>query len=176
MDDTGQLLSLSEFQPSVGVPAAKAARLQRVTVDTGQVVCVENATAFYEYVRHAGGRSAALCLWGNPSPACRHLLRCLERDLPAGVELCVWADIDYGGFRILAQLREHVSQRFRPYHMDVETFEAHARWSRPLTRSDERNLRRLLRHPALLDMRPVIEHMLARGLKLEQEAVTLHPD
>ena len=87
--------------------------------------------------------------------------------------LLAWADLDYGGLRILAQLRAHVSRRFRPYRMDVETLEAHARWAQPLTRGDARNLRRLMRHATLVDMRPVIEHMLARGLKLEQEAVVL---
>ncbi len=100
----------------------------------------------------------------------------LERELPAGEALRVWADLDYGGLRILAQLRGHVSQRFSPACMDVETFEAHVRWSRSLTRSDARNLCRLLRHPALPDMQQIIEHMLARGLKFEQEAVTLHPE
>jgi hypothetical protein len=55
--------------------------------------------------------------------------------------------------------------------MDIETFETHALLARPLTARDEQNLKRLSRHPALADVRPVIEHLLKRGLKLEQEAV-----
>ncbi len=66
----------------------------------------------------------------------------------------------------LSPITGHVSERFRPYCMDVETFEAHVGWSRLLTGSYARNPRRLLRHPVIPDMRPVIEHMLARGLKL----------
>ncbi|MBN1889274.1 MAG: DUF2399 domain-containing protein [Thermoflexales bacterium] len=173
VDETGIVLSLDEFYPSVGLPAAQASRLARVEVDASRVVCVENPTAFYELVRHEGDGLAALCLWGNPSPACRYLLVCLTQALPPDVPLQVWADLDYGGLRILAHLRHKVSPRFEPYRMDVPTFEAHAAWARPLARGDARNLRRLAAHPLLADVSPLIEHMLARGLKLEQEAVTL---
>jgi hypothetical protein len=169
VDEAGQVMSVGEFHPSVGLPAAQAAGLQRVTVDAPCVICVENPATFYELVRRAPD-AAAICLWGNPSPACRHLLRCLPED----VLLSVWADLDYGGLSILAQLREQVAGRARaaPHRMDVETLETHAAWARPLTPGDKRNLARLMRRPSLADMQPLIAHMLQRGLKLEQEAVT----
>jgi hypothetical protein len=55
--------------------------------------------------------------------------------------------------------------------MDMATLDAHAQWGKPLTRVDEKNLARLAYHPLLTDMRPLIAHMLARGIKLEQEAI-----
>ncbi len=149
-----QLITLGEFYPSVGLPTAQAARLRRVTVATPNVICIENPTSFYELIRNATTHSAlktqhsVLCLWGNPSPACRHLLSCL----PAETQLWVWADIDYGGLNILAQLREQVNPHARPYLMDIETLEAHAQWAHPLTPADSQNLTRLLRRPALADM------------------------
>ena len=184
VDDAGQVMSLGEFDPSVGLPATQAHHARRVNVEAGRVVCVENPTAFYELVRHAKGKPteapalssdplAALCLWGNPSPACRHLLRRLVAELPEAVSLYVWADIDYGGLNIMAQLREQVSPRFEPYRMDVKTLEAHARWARPLTSGDVRNLNRLAGRASLAAMRPLLVHMLERGLKLEQEAIIL---
>jgi hypothetical protein len=173
VDADGQVTSLAEFCPSVGIPTALAARVERVRVDTARVVCVENLTPFYELVRHEGRGLAAVCLWGNPSPASRHLLRCLAGELPPDVPLLLWADIDYGGLNILAQLRRQVSRRFAPYRMDISTLEAHAHWAHPLSAADERNLARLRHHPALADVRPLIEHMLRRGIKLEQEAVGL---
>lgn len=177
-DDAGQVMTLGEFHPSVGIPAMQALRLRRVTVSTSNVLCIENPTSFYELIRNIAPRpvgtqsairdpQSAICLWGNPSPACRQLLRCLPDD----VRIQVWADIDYGGLNILAQLRERVNAKAAPYCMDMETLEAHARWARPLTPADVKNLTRLLRRPALADMRPLIAHMTQRGLKLEQEAV-----
>jgi len=166
IDEVGQVMSLGEFHPSVGMPAAQAARLHRAAVDTPRVICVENPTTFYELVRHIPD-VATVCLWGNPSPACRHLLR----RLPDDVALHVWADLDYGGLNILAQLREQVNARAAPYRMDIETLEAHAAWARPLTAGDVKNLARLARRLSLADRQPLIAHMLQRGLKLEQEAV-----
>jgi hypothetical protein len=84
----------------------------------------------------------------------------------------VWADLDYGGLNILAQLRRLVHPRFVPYLMDEDTLDAHVAWAKPLTPGDERALARLARHPHLVDARPLIQHMLARGFKLEQEAIS----
>lgn len=175
VDAYGQVISLSEFYPAVGIPAALAGRVQQATVEAGRVVCVENLTSFYELVQHEGADLAALCLWGNPAPAVRHLLRCLERDLPLRVPLQLWADVDCGGLGILAQLRQHVSPRFTPYRMDRPTLEAHAHWAHPLSAGDRRGLARLRRHPALGDTVPLIDYMLAREIKLEQEAVSTAP-
>ncbi len=172
----GQVVTLDSFYPAVGVPAVMAGRVQHVSVDAGQterVVCVENLASFYESVRYEGDGLAALCLWGNPAPAVRHLLAHLAETLPAGIPLQVWADLDYGGLNILAQLRRLVSPRFLPYRMDEATLDAHSHWARPLTDNDRRLLVRLQGHAALADMQPVIAHMLTRGLKLEQEAVQL---
>jgi hypothetical protein len=170
VDEAGQKLSLGEFYPSAGLPASQAARVRRVSVDAARVVCVENQTTFYELIRHEGEDLAAICLWGNPSPACRNLLQSLAQTLPEHVPLLVWADLDYGGLSILAQLRR-LCPRFAPYRMDVATLDAHAQWGKPLTRADVKNLARLAYHPLLHDMRPLIAHMLARGIKLEQEAI-----
>jgi len=175
-DAQGQVTSLAEFFPSVGIPSALAARVQRVWVKAARVVCVENLTSFYELVRCEGQGLAALCLWGNPSPASRHLLRCLAGSLPPDVPLLLWADVDCGGLSILAQLRREVSPRFAPYRMDCATLDAHARWAHPLSPADERNLARLRRSPTLSDAGPLIDHMLARGIKLEQEAIDVARD
>lgn len=170
VDEAGQKLSLGEFYPSAGLPSSQAARVRQVRVDAARVVCVENQTTFYELIRHEGQGLAAICLWGNPSPACRGLLHRLAQTLPERVPLLAWADLDYGGLSILAQLRR-LCPRFAPYRMDMATLDAHAQWGKPLTRADEKNLARLAYHPLLADMQPLIAHMLARGIKLEQEAI-----
>jgi hypothetical protein len=173
----GQIVTMHAFYPAAGVPALMTARLQSVAVDTAavdRVVCVENLTTFYELIRYERARLAALCLWGNPAPAVRHLLACLAGTLPAEVPLQVWADLDWGGLNILESLRRTVSPRFEPYRMDIATFEAHLRWARPLTDRDRERLARSLGHAALSDLRPLVEHLLAQGLKLEQEAIRLY--
>lgn len=174
VDEMGQVLSLNQFIPSVGIPSIQAAHLQRVTTRAQAVICIENLTTFHEMSRISldKNRPALICLMGNPSPACRHLLFCLEKSLPETHPLYVWADLDYGGLNILDQLRRQVGPRCIPYRMDVETLDAFAAFARPLTQNDRHNFERLLARPYLNDMRPVIAHLLKRGIKLEQEAVS----
>jgi hypothetical protein len=173
-DAEGQVMNLANFYPSVGIPAALAAQVRQAKVESDRVVCVENLSAFYELVRYEDKGLAAICLWGNPSPAMRHLLRCLTESLPESVPLLLWADIDFGGLNILAQLRRYISPRFVPYRMDIATLDAHAKWAQPLTKNDERNLTQLRQQAALSDMTSLIDHMLLEGIKLEQEAVSFN--
>ncbi len=93
------------------------------------------------------------------------------RLVPASSPIYHWSDLDYGGFNILSQLRRFVDERVQPYCMDIATLEANYERSRPLTVSDRANLKKLLQRPELRDVRPVIEHLLKRGVKLEQEGV-----
>ncbi len=174
----GQVVTLDGFYPAVGVPAIMAARLQRVEVDLAavrRVVCVENLASFHELIRYEGTGLAALCLWGNPAPAVRHLLSRLAETLPTDIPLQVWADLDYGGLNILAQLRRLITPRVIPHRMNRQTLDVHSAWARPLTENDRRLLMRLQGRPSLEDEQPVIARMLERGLKLEQEAVRLAP-
>ena len=168
--NNGEILNLSGFVPSIGFPAAQTSSLQ--TVQAKSVLCIENLTTFFAFIQqteHAtrSTQHAVICTYGNPSPAVRRVLRLLPETTP----IYLWSDLDYGGFNILSQLRRFVSEQIQPHLMDIDTLEANIPRARPLTASDQTHLKRLLLRPELRDVRPVIEHMLKRGLKLEQEGV-----
>jgi hypothetical protein len=176
-DRAGQVISLGEFIPSVGLPAVQAAQIERVSVHADMVVCIENLTTFHTMAGSLAKNPHAqsmvlLCLAGNPSPACRRLLLRLVECMKDSVPLYAWADLDYGGFNILSQLRREVSPHFMPYKMDIETLTRFVRFARPLTPADQRNLDRQMNRHELEDVRPVMEYMRKHGLKLEQEAIT----
>lgn len=181
--DNGEILNLGGFAPSVGFPAAQISSLQSVRADS--VLCIENLTTFHQYIRqrergdrHADKHASAdngicnlshslICTYGNPSPAIRRVLRLLPKTTP----ISLWSDLDYGGFNILSQLRRTVNEQIQPFLMDIETLESNIPRARPLTASDRTNLKRLLLNANLRDVRSIIEHLLQRGLKLEQEGV-----
>jgi DNA topoisomerase VI subunit A len=135
-------------------------------------LCIENLTTFYEFLRAGPAQSpgfAALCTLGNPAPSIRRLLRLVPNRVP----IYLWADLDYGGFNILSQLRQLVRADVKPFHMDIATFDAYSQLARPLTENDARHLKRLAARPELQDVLPVIQHLLHRRLKLEQEAISI---
>ncbi len=168
--ENGEILDLSGFVPFIGFPAAQTSSLQSVRAES--VLCIENLTTFHQYIQqtpHAprATQHAVICTYGNPSPAIRRILRLL----PETTLILLWSDLDYGGFNILSQLRRLVSEQTQPYLMDTDTLEANISRARPLTTTDQINFKRLLTRPELRDVYPVIEHLLKRGLKLEQEGV-----
>lgn len=169
--DSGEILSLGGFVPSVGFPAAQTASIQSISVHAEAVLCIENLTTFHEFARKQNPGSptfATVCTMGNPSPSFRRILRLISGQTP----IYLWADLDCGGFKILSQLRQSIEPRLQPYFMDIATFDTYAHLSRPLTQSDERSLKKLAPRPELHDVRPVIMHLLECGLKLEQEAIS----
>ena len=191
-DINGQIINLDSFIPSLGFSTSQITSVQKITIHAESVLCIENLTSFHQYTRLAeyeipgteqvdrytckhqnnGTRStshATLCLMGNPSPSIRHLLRLIPKKIP----IYVWSDMDYGGFKILSQLRKQVSPRIQAYLMDIATFNAYAHFARPLTASDVRGLKHLILNPNLKDVRPTIDHLVQRGLKLEQEAIRI---
>jgi DNA topoisomerase VI subunit A len=169
---TGEILSLGGFTPSIGFPAAQIETIQSVTIHANSVLCIENLTSFHEFLRTQETRKtehATLCLMGNPSPLIRRLLRLVPETTP----IHLWSDLDYGGFNILSQLRRSVRHQIHSYLMDISTFEKYAHLSRPLTQTDIRKLKHLCDRPELFDIRSTIEHLIHRGLKLEQEAIQI---
>ena len=169
---SGEILSLGSFAPSIGFPATQIETIQSVAIHANSVLCIENLTSFHEFLRAhdtCNKQYATICLMGNPSPAIRRLLRLILKTKP----IHLWADIDFGGFNILSQLRRGVSSRIQPYLMDISTFEKHAHLSRPLTQTDIRNLKHLCTRSELADIRSALEHLVHRGLKLEQEAIQI---
>jgi len=167
---SGEILSLGGFAPSVGFPATQIDTIQSISIHADSVLCIENLTSFYEYIRDRGTDSnqyAIICLMGNPSPPIRRLLQLIPETTP----IYLWSDMDYGGFNILSQMRRYIRHQIHPYLMDIPTFEAYAHLSRPLTSADLRNLRRLLKCPELADVQPIVDHLVHHGLKLEQEAI-----
>ena len=169
---SGEILSLGGFTPSVGFPAAQIETIQSVDIHSNSVLCIENLTSFHEFVRAKGtdnGQYAIICLMGNPSPSIRRLLHLIPETTPVHL----WSDMDYGGFNILLQLRRYIRYQIPPYLMDISTFKKYAHLARPLTQTDIRNLKHLCTQPELIDVRKTVEHLIQRGLKLEQEAIQI---
>ena len=167
----GEILSLGGFIPSVGFPATQIETIQSVSIHADSVLCIENLTSFHEFIRARSiddnSQYAIICLMGNPSPLIRRLLRFIPETTP----IYLWSDMDYGGFNILSQMRRHVRHQIHPHLMDIPTFEKYAHLSRPLTQTDIRNLKQLCTKAELFDVKSIIEHLIHRGLKMEQEAI-----
>jgi len=162
-------LDLASFAPSVALSAAMLRDAKVVECRAAGVVTVENATSFNELLAVRPPRALAIYIGGFASPAALGLLKQIRAARPS-TPFFHWGDLDAGGLRILAHLREQVGA-VRPLAMDAETFEAHRAQAQPLTAGDREALQRLRALPLLSDCVALIDRLLAANLKLEQEAV-----
>jgi hypothetical protein len=133
------------------------------------VVTVENATSFHELLTLRPPDVLALYIGGFASPSTLALLHAVRAAVPT-VGLYHWGDLDPGGLRILAHLRSSLGD-VRPLAMEQATFAQHCQHAQPLSQQDRKTLKSLRQHPRLADCTSLIDHLLAEGSKLEQEAV-----
>lgn len=165
------LLDLELFYPSVALSAATLRMASIAECAATRVITVENSTSFSELAVRRAPSDLIIYTGGFASPTVINLLRQLRTAQPQ-ILLLHWGDLDAGGLRILAHLRREVGA-IEPLAMDVATFEQHRAHTQPLTVNDRRALEQLRTVPELTDCGALIDHLLATGLKLEQEAVAL---
>jgi hypothetical protein len=166
----GRLLDLTVFTPSVALSAAMLREAEVAECRAVSLVTVENATSFNELIAVRPPQTLAVYIGGFASPAALGLLKQI-RAASAATLFSHWGDLDAGGLRILAHLREQAGV-IRPVAMDAETLESHRAHAQPLTLNDREALRRLRALPLLSDCARLIDRLLAANLKLEQEAVS----
>lgn len=163
-------VDLRAFSPDLGLPVHAVSRLEVVSLPARYLLTVENRTAFYDQVAAFPGDGLVLYLGGFPNRARRLLLERLSAAAPA-LPLYHWGDLDYGGLAILACLRRTLARPIHAHQMDPAALDHGQASGRPLTRADRCNLERLLEDEMLEDCRAVIQALLRRGIKLEQEAL-----
>ncbi|OGS99023.1 MAG: hypothetical protein A3F73_10425 [Gallionellales bacterium RIFCSPLOWO2_12_FULL_59_22] len=95
-------------RPYTGLPAGTVKRLASIPT---MIMTIENLTTFHSEAKRSCDEPILLIYTaGMPSPAWRAMYVRLLHDLPNGVPVCHWGDIDEGGFRIAAVLaREALS-------------------------------------------------------------------
>ncbi|HET9221279.1 MAG TPA: Wadjet anti-phage system protein JetD domain-containing protein [Roseiflexaceae bacterium] len=164
-------IDLKPFQPSVALSAAMLRDADVVACDARALVTVENATSFSELLAARPAELLAVYTGGFASPSLIRLL-CAIRTARPDLPLLHWGDLDAGGLRILAHLREHVGD-VAPLAMSPAIFDAYHAFAQPLTPTDQTTLTALREHVALADCVSLIDTMLADGKKLEQEAVDI---
>lgn len=134
------------------------------------VLTIENLTTFHLAADALKDRVDGLVVFtgGMPSPAWVSAFRRLTGDLPNATQFYHWGDIDLGGFRIAARLREVAvlaSASLQPWLMDVTAHEGGTEVSD--------SIRDAMRAAALRSGWTSLQELPAMRLEQEQIAVRL---
>lgn len=174
-NESVQEIDLSRLRGDIALSTESVRSLTDVAVSGERIVTVENLTSFHDYPAQD---DFVIYLGGFHNKVKRDFLVSLYQQNPQK-EYRHFGDIDAGGFYILEHLKRKTGIPFRSLYMDMATLRQYEADQKPLTDNDRKRLQQLWeamqdqkrRGECLEDYGEVIEYMLNKGCKLEQEAV-----
>lgn len=161
----GQMIDFSQLNGDIGISSVMLDSIDKIEVTGNKVITVENLTTFNRFCEE---NAVIIYLGGYHNTHRRNFIRKLYAQNPDAAYYH-YGDIDAGGFYILLHLRNKTDIHFQPYHMDIETLQKYAEYTKRLTDNDRKRLKNLLD----TEFSEVIQYMLAHNCKLEQEALDI---
>lgn len=158
-----QMVDVSLIPGGIALSSESLKYIVKVVVVAQRLVTIENLTTYHEF---DSGDSAVMYLGGFHNTVKRNFLRRVNIDNP-NVEYYHFGDIDAGGFYILQHLNRETGLKFKSLNMDVATMEKYKAFTKKLTESDQKRLKKMLGG----EFDDVIRYMLENNCKLEQEAI-----
>lgn len=167
LDIAGQKFDLTGYPYVFAVPYRAFEFLNVLHVSVNRLITIENLTTF----NYFNDPDAVVVYLGGYSG--RHEIGLIKKVYESAGEMtCLhMGDIDWGGFRILMDLRKKTGLPFSAFHMGIEELEEYREECIPLTVRDRDGLAKLLEDPEAGEFRGVISFMLDNGYKLEQESL-----
>lgn len=135
-----------------------------------KVLTIENLTSFHRWQPEDGENVLVIYLGGFAGKGKREFLQAIHRTF-SDAKYLHFGDIDCGGFRIWRSLCERTGIPFKPYRMDLATWEEYRDRGRPLTAGDRKTLQKMRKDPYYADQQELFSRMLEEDVKLEQEII-----
>lgn len=173
---SGREADLNLFRPAIGLPVELLKTMELTDLGATVVLSVENLTSFYQLAKAAPPKVLIIYLGGYHNRYRRELFfKLQDYCLRTQQQVCFahWGDIDYGGFSILAHLRQKTGLPIRAVGMDEAMMRQYLALGSSFTKSYGKRLADLLQKPAFEEFYPTIRYMLEKGVRLEQEAIEI---
>jgi hypothetical protein len=170
----GRVIDTSLFPGGLGLSGTTIRAIERVTTTARRALTIENLTSYHQWIDvHAADAAKEVVIYtgGYPHRVLQELLGKLAEGMDLVTEVYHWGDIDLGGIRIFEYMKRHFFPALRPYRMDVDTLLAYEAVAGPVVDEYAEQLRVAAQDPQYAEWVPVLNAMLARGIRLEQESV-----
>lgn len=162
--DNGNCITVSPDVPfALFSPAVH--KIVSFEVADSKIMTVENLTSFN---RINEGDAFCIFLSGYHNSAKQDFLKKLSRQ-NQGKAYFHFGDIDPDGFFILENLRSKTGIDFKSYKMGIEELKKYADFAKPLEKNDVTKAKTLIENGKYTE---VMEYMLEKNVKLEQEIVS----
>ncbi|ERJ12245.1 Wadjet anti-phage system protein JetD domain-containing protein [Haloplasma contractile] len=162
-----ETINLDGLQGEIGLSTLLLKELEILELDVGRVLTIENLASFHMYNPK---KELVIYLGGYHNTIRREFLKQIHLFNQVSA-FDHWGDIDLGGFRILNHLRTKTGIPFNPYRMDLDTLKRYETYAMTFNTAYEKKLKELLAQEAYKKFHGVIEYMIEKGIRLEQEIV-----
>lgn len=159
---------IGELRQGIGISGEDIERIcfQDVT-QIRKVITIENLTTFFRWEEQD---SLMVYLGGYHNSVRRRLLTQIYHRLPEA-DYYHFGDIDAGGFLIYEDLCRKTGIPFKLYKMDRDHLMRYEKYGRTLTENDRARIEKILKENPDVEYADVLEYMLAKNVKLEQECM-----
>ena len=161
-----QIVDLKNFNCHFGFYSDHIRELEIIEMNVNKVLTVENWTSFNDLELED---TLIIYLGGFHNLAMTQFLHKIFHFLNTQAKYYHFGDIDAGGFYIFLNLLKKTDIPFQTWKMDLLTLQAYEKYAKALTPNDIVRLKKLQEEINA----PVIDYMLKKNIKLEQEIITI---
>jgi len=162
-------IDLSCFPYGTSINKETIHHIDALKVEANRIVTIENKAVYYEYIRDKKETELVIYLGGFFGRSTRKFISLLNNVIE-NIEFFHLSDVDLGGFRIFDYLNHQLSLEVIPLHMGVEDLEKKDLYAQAFNQSYEKKLKDYLEKYPKSVFKDVIEIILEKKIRLEQEA------
>lgn len=182
-----QPMSLNNLAGGIGLSSQAIQTIRIQSIDTNTILFIENLSSYHQLItgkvpahlaKHFSSRDEenplVIYTGGYPHHALRKFLLKMAtymKDTGKQLNIRHWGDIDYGGILIFEHLKRTYFPSIQPILMDVETFQTYSQYGMPFSNDYAIKLEKLLADDSYLEWHGVIQRMLEKNRRVEQEGV-----
>lgn len=164
----GKRVPVDVLSQGVGISGEDIDKLELVESNSiTSVMTIENLTSFFRCDKNG---CLMIYLGGYHNSVRRKLLKKIYQHLPEA-DYYHFGDIDVGGLDIFRDLCDKTGIPFEKYKMDVATLQENEYCGKPLTNNDRDRIAKLIKVTKDEDTLKLLEYMLEKNVKLEQECI-----
>ncbi|MCP3776367.1 DUF2220 domain-containing protein [Paenibacillus sp. MZ04-78.2] len=173
----GKQADTDAFPGGLGLSGETIDAMTHIFMPARYILTIENWTSYHQYLEQPSVRAGEVLViytGGYPHRVLQSFLGKLSQVISEAAnppELLHWGDIDLGGIRIFEWLRTSYFPELQPYRMGVDILLQYEAQAAPVSEEYASQLRHALNDSRYADWFPVLEIMLERRVRLEQECI-----
>jgi hypothetical protein len=170
-------ISTAVFPGGIGLSSQTIDCMTDLVCPAIRLLTIENLTSYHQWIgRHGGENDDELVIYtgGFPNRTLQKFLSKLStafEGTATTLKMRHWGDIDLGGIKIYKFLQANFLPELRPFRMDTAILLQNESHAAAISSDYAEQIRQALAEEQYADWHELLQFMLDRGIRLEQESI-----